>query len=66
MTSEQDEQRSLINSLEAPTYYIGNVSRLVKISRGRVSRYLSGYEYSYHRDNYYSKVHQPPVINPSN
>lgn len=66
MTSEQDEPGSLINSLEAPTYYIGNVSRLVKISRGRVSRYLSGYEYSYHRDNYYSKVHQPPVINPIN
>lgn len=64
MAVDSNEAKKLINTLEAPAYYIASASRLVGISRWRVSRYLKGYDYTYDTKYEVRKGHQPPLIYP--
>ncbi|MFH1185422.1 MAG: DUF433 domain-containing protein, partial [Chloroflexota bacterium] len=43
----QSSKASLYRILTTPTYTIGDASQLVEVSRGRITRWLMGYEYTY-------------------
>ncbi len=59
------EQNQLIESLHAPAYSIAETSRLVRLSKWSVGRYLRGYEYEYLVKEQTHVGQQPPVVNQS-
>jgi uncharacterized protein (DUF433 family)/DNA-binding transcriptional MerR regulator len=62
MISGINGKENLFNSLVAPAYSIAETSRLTGISRGRIRRYLHGYEYKYETKYEVREGEQPPVV----
>lgn len=51
-------ESNIYDILNAPSYSIAETSRLVKVKRWTVRRYLQGYEYDYAK----KRTKQPPVV----
>lgn len=66
MMINTNDTNALITTLQTPAYYIADVSRLVGISKGRISRYLRGYDFqSSIKGETYNRHKEPIVIDPS-
>jgi uncharacterized protein (DUF433 family) len=65
MTQLSLSDRSLIDTLHTPAYYIADISRLIGISKGRISRYLRGYRYTYSVNEQEIKGKQKAVVDQS-
>jgi len=64
MAYNESAEKEVLKTLNAPTYPIYQISRLVGISKWTVKRYLGGYEYKYYAGGRHREGRQRPVINP--
>ena len=66
MMINTSDPNKLITTLHTPAYYLADVSRLVGISKGRISRYLRGYDFqSSLKGNIYNRHKEPIIIDAS-